>query len=1344
MAGGRNGRRESGRRGTGTALGSLFVSLVAAVAPLQGQSAASGGLGIDHFGPEQGLPGQYIPDMAVTADGLLWLISSGRLTSFDGLTFEDHGVPGSEPGESVVAVGAGAGDTLWVCVGTRLLSWVQGQAAERARHDKILRDVWQEADGSLWGWDDLGVVRLGPTGFERGARLRDGWNWGQIPPDTMGVAGQRGAWILDADGGAARRVHSSWVVEPTPFPEAWPVRARPGRVLVSRRTGDRIEVRTLDGRSVGAFAAASGRRAAFLDADGLLWTFRPGAMEAFTVDGLRVAALPVDPDAGGVSVVEDAEENRWVGTVRGGLYRIRPRPVRVLGAAQGLTDGQVARVSEGDDGSVLVLQDDGTLKRVSGTDVDTLFRASLADGAATAALADSRGTVWIAVRRGPEYRMVGRTRDGRELEIPVPPFPTRIVQDPYDDGLLWLMGTGVHRLRPYDEPAPSLEGPLLPFVGVARDLLVDHLGAVWVAGQEGLAVLEPTGETRTFAASDGFPTGDARALHESSDRTLWIGRYFGGLTLYRDGRFESVGAEDGLWDDVVSSLLEDRRGNLWMGSNRGVHRVARTDVEEFLDGRIESVRGIGYGGAAGFQNPEASGWYGHRSADGRLWLPTFSGVAVIDPEGVVAAEQTPFRVRVRGVRIGTETVSPEGPIQLARGQRRVEVMFGSVRLSGQEGIRYRVRLEGVDTDWADVGGQRQVTYANLPPGRHAFRVRAETDAGGVSANEAALTLVVPPFFYETWGFRLLLALMAGATLAGAYRLRVRQLRGHEATLRRLVDERTRDLVSAQSATEDALATVEAQAAELRALGEAKSRFFASVSHELRTPLTLMLGPLRDVVDGLMGETSEPVDEQLRLVLSNGHRLGELVEQLLDVARLDSGSVRLRLHEVDLRPMLERLAASFDALGRRREVTLDVAFPEGPLVARVDSDHIQKIFGNLLANAFEFTPAGGRIRFSVTREGEAGDGTILTVVEDSGPGIPAEELERIFWRFHQVDGSVRRTQGGMGLGLSLVKELTELHGGRVAVWSEPGRGSRFTVRIPVLGPEARVAGEVAVEAPGPADAPAIAGGDDPGHPRPADEEIPEDALRPTVLLVEDNEDLRAYLRRHLEDRYRIAEARDGEEGLEMARRSVPDLILCDIMMPRMDGEQMCRAVRADPELAFLPVIMVTAKAARSSRLSALEGGADDYIVKPFDRDELRLRVENALASRRRLAQRLMDEGKTLPLVSLGPLAAKTNGFAEKLDQVLRDHLADEDFGVEALARALAMSRATLYRKTEDAVGTSPMELLWRYRLALAARLLQETDANVSEVAYACGFKTVPHFTRKFREHFGRPPAAYRAR
>jgi CheY-like chemotaxis protein len=257
------------------------------------------------------------------------------------------------------------------------------------------------------------------------------------------------------------------------------------------------------------------------------------------------------------------------------------------------------------------------------------------------------------------------------------------------------------------------------------------------------------------------------------------------------------------------------------------------------------------------------------------------------------------------------------------------------------------------------------------------------------------------------------------------------------------------------------------------------------------------------------------------------------------------------------------------------------------------------------------------------------------------------------------------------------------------------------------------------------------------------DVPADTDRPVILVVEDHGELRAYLRRHLEERYHVLEASNGLEGLEAARRSTPDLILCDIMMPGMDGEELCRAIRSDPELAFLPVIMVTARASRQSRLSALEGGADDYLVKPFDPEELRLRIGNALESRRRFAERLRAEGKEVPFIPLElPNTGNRHDFASAIEGVLRERMADEDFDVDDMAEAMAMSRATLYRKADEILAASPKELLWTFRLRQAAHWLRETDGTVSEIAYASGFKTVPHFTRRFKEHFGTTPAAYR--
>ncbi|MGD2070827.1 MAG: ATP-binding protein, partial [Gemmatimonadota bacterium] len=790
----------------------------------------------------------------------------------------------------------------------------------------------------------------------------------------------------------------------------------------------------------------------------------------------------------------------------------------------------------------------------------------------------------------------------------------------------------------------------------------------------------------------------------------------------------------------VASLVEDDDGDFWMASNRGVHRVHRSEVEDFLEGRIDAVGGRGYGGRDGFVNPETTGNASYRSEDGRLWFPTFAGVAVVDPEELDALEETPPGVRIRGAWLD-ETLRPaDSVLHLPLGRRRIEIEYGGILLRGGERTRYEVRVEDVDPDWVDVGPVRRVTYGNLPPGRHTFRVRAVAPSGTVRSEPATATLVVPPYSWETPAFRGLMVLLGAVALVGVGQLRSRRLRARAAELSSLIDARTAELAEAKARAEMALVTVENQAETLRSLDAAKSRFFANVSHELRTPLTLLRGPLRDVLEGRHGELPKAVEEQVSIALDSGHRLTELVEQLLDVARLEAGERDLTLAIHDLGALLRRLVGSFGALAASRGITFRAEVPDGPIRAVADLDRMEKVYSNLLANALKFTPSGGTVGIEAALDGHE----MVVSVQDTGPGIAPADQERIFERFQQVDDSDRRAHEGAGLGLTLVREITELHGGTVELTSTPGEGSRFTVRIPTGRPDEGAGngtGDVGALDPSVEDLQT-----DLDLPDGTDRDGAEngEADPPTVLVIEDHDELRAYVRRHLEPDYRVLEASDGRQGLAAARQTVPDVILCDIMMPKTDGEAVVRAIRADPELDHLPVVMLTAKASRESRLSALEGGANDYLVKPFDPEELRLRVHNMLEGRRRLADRIREESRGLPLIAAELEAADpADRFVRRFRTVLGERLGDEEFDTEAMAGALSMSRASLYRKCGDAFDVSPAELIWRARLDRAAQLLRTTDGTVSVVAYACGFKTVPHFARRFRERFGNSPAAWRA-
>jgi signal transduction histidine kinase/CheY-like chemotaxis protein len=864
-------------------------------------------------------------------------------------------------------------------------------------------------------------------------------------------------------------------------------------------------------------------------------------------------------------------------------------------------------------------------------------------------------------------------------------------------------------------------------------------GSLWIAVRR--VDLRPElvhvkgGEVTRFTTGKGLPPSALRVIRADADGTVWLGTYGGGLVHFRNGRFRAVTEAEGLGDNVVTSILEDSAGNIWMHGNRSIHRVTRRSLADFFDGRTRRVNGLTFGRADGIPSPETAGFPGVRDDSGRFWFPTIAGAAIVDPSLAVSLDAVPPRVHVLEVRGGRDAIAVDsGFAKLPRGERRLTVSYTGIAMRNSGAVRYEYRIDGVDADWIDAGTSRVATYNAIGPGTHTFRVRA-INAGGVSsASDAMVQLIVPPAFHETPAFAVLIAIGAAAMGWGGLRYRERHARRREAVLTRAVAERTAKL-------ETALQTVAAQADQLRTLDQAKSRFFANVSHEFRTPLSLIIGPVEDLRDGRSGDLSPGVRRKLDSVQGNARRLLQLVEQLLDVARLESGRLHLSAEVRDLVPLLRRMAESFTSLAERRGIDFRLSCPVGALRVRYDADQMEKIVGNLVGNALKFTPAGGSVELRAST-GADGEAVAIFEVEDSGPGIAPEFHARIFERFFQVDDSSRRAHEGAGIGLALVRELVELHGGTVAVRSALGSGSTFIVRLPLVSAGTGTSGEHAthpvsvptrstvVHRPSPVASPSVATSSD----------------TTTVLVVEDNEELLEFLRDHLADRFRVLVAENGVRGLEMARAHVPDLIVSDVMMPEMDGQALCEAVKGDAEIDFIPVILLTAKASRDSRLAGLVGGADDYLTKPVDLPELLIRAENLIASRRRVRERWRAANQQLPAISFPmkapPRDASGRALLESLAAVLAAHLADEDFGVEAMAAAMGMGRSTLYRKLEPLLGKSPMDALWDYRMAQAAQWLAETSITVSEVAYGVGFKSVPHFCGKFRERYGETPSGYR--
>ena len=502
---------------------------------------------------------------------------------------------------------------------------------------------------------------------------------------------------------------------------------------------------------------------------------------------------------------------------------------------------------------------------------------------------------------------------------------------------------------------------------------------------------------------------------------------------------------------------------------------------------------------------------------------------------------------------------------------------------------------------------------------------------------------------------------------------------------------------------------QAEAERLRELSDLKSNFFANISHEFRTPLTLLLGPLRE-----MERTQDlsAITKDLPKLRRQGERLLNLADQMLDLSRLESGAMPERLERHDLTQKVAVVAAAFESLAEQKDIRLNTRLPGQPLAVLLDTDKLEKVLNNLIGNAIKFTPGGGQVQVELRANLDADTVQAQIQVQDDGPGIPEEQLPHIFERFYQGQPSAPTARAGAGIGLALTKELVSFMGGEIKAESPPSQGARFTLSIPFQ--------QAKPEPPLPETPP----------------ETPTDAS--IVLLAEDNTELRQYIRQQLYPAYRVLETADGQAGLRLAQERLPDLIISDVRMPGMDGLDFCRTVKEDERTSHIPIILLTALADQADVRAGLLTGADAYLTKPFDAEALRIRVAQMIQQRQQLREKYARALKEVPT----PVAAEhpaDAAFLKKVEQQVLQHLDQEDFSIEALGRAVGMSRSQLHRKIKALTDQSPSVFVRTLRLREAYRLLRAQKGNVSEVAHQVGMPNLAHFSRSFKEWFGKPPS-----
>lgn len=1339
-------RRHRRRRRTGY-LAALFAAAALpaawAQAPADGPPPLGGPLPFvhDRWRTDDGLPHNAVTAIHQTRDGYLWLGTAAGLVRFDGMTFAPVAPPAAphlrysyvwalhEDDDGALWVGTSDGLTRYAPGRVRTFADGGGPGALPVAFARVLA---RTPDGALWvGTYGGGVCRADGAGdvrfvcFGVADGLPDPFVNALLvdPAGRLWAGTDTGVARLDADAG--RFVPGVTADGFRPDVKALLVDAR-GTLWLG--TGDGL-FRLHDGA---AEAVRPGGRALdpvrtlFEDADGVLWIGTEG-------DGLvRLRDGRLDRSADDAltrqdvrALAQDREGSLWVGTNGGGLHRLRRGRVRVLAAAEGLPSDLVHAVLEDRAGRVWLATNAG-LTRLGPDGLRTFTTADgLPDDRVLSLAEDADGRLWAGTNGGGLARL-----DGARFDVftTADGLPSDVVFSLFADGQgrLWVGGQGVcrwtgDRCTPLAAAGDALAAGLVVTVAEARD------GALWFGSDSGGLSRYDGARLTTYTTDDGLPSDAVRALHADADG-LWIGTRGGGLTRYDGDRFVTFTTADGLPDDIVFRILEDDRGDLWLNTGRG--GLARLEGDALADAARARAAGarepaapapLVLGHPDGLRSIEGVGGFhpaGWKARDGRLWFPTHEGVVVVEPDRVQRSLLPP-PVHVAEVRVDDVPVAPtHGVLTLPPGARSLEIRYAGLSFVDPPRVRFRYRLEGRDAAWVEAGARRSIVYDRLPPGRYTFRVTAAAPDGPWNAAPATLHLhVLAPWWRRPWAYVLWAALL-GAALVGFVRWRVWHLRRRNRELEALVAART--------------AQVNAQAAQLRSLDELKSRFFANLSHELRTPLTLILGPLELARERTRDETARGL---LGSVRTQAERMLRLVGELLDLARLDAGRLPLALHRGDLVAFLRRLASDHAPLADAQGVRLD--FHAGPerLETAFDPNKLEHVVGNLLANAVKYTPEGGKAMLSVDVRDEA----LEVRVRDTGPGIAPEALPHVFDRFYRAEDAPGpaaaraddRTRLGTGIGLALARELAVLHGGTLTAESVPGFGSTFILRLP-LRPDA--------------DAPPLP----PDRPlRPAAEadafDVPDEAApapdAPRVLVVEDHADVRAFVRRTLEPPYRVVEAATAEAALERARAEAPDLVVSDVMLPGMDGVALCRRLRADDALRAVPVILLTARADEESRLEGLGAGADDYLAKPFNPAELRLRAENLIEVRRHLRRRFSGEVVVQPTQVTVPSADAA--FLETVRAAVEARLDDPDFTVEDLAETVHLSRRQLHRRLRALSGLSSVAFIRLMRLERAAQLLEQHAGSVADVAFAVGFQDANYFARVFRQAYGVPPSAYPA-
>ncbi len=1314
---------------------------------------------------DDGLPVNVVNALLQDGNGYLWLATNDGLVRFDGIRFTVFNTVSHPEMQSnrILGLVEGSDGSLWWWTeqmhlvsmsGDRVRHYTEADGLPSRDVQQILRDrrnrLWFATRDGLAYLDGESIKTLGS------GAVRGDITWFQ-PMDGGDV------WFRSAQPSGIHRYRDGVVVSVLPDQgESYTTQfkqTRSGELLV----GNDGRVWRHDGETMMAladgwpdFAVASSFDT---DPSGRHWAITQDH-GVFVLDhgvwALRMTDIRTPRS--GRAFMHDAEGGFWIVTDHA-VYRDGKQVFRA--------ESEISDALIDDEGNVWLSLSRGGLKRLQAMPLRTWGQdEGLPETNIYPVMAASDGSVWIGSFGGGPARWVdGRFETGFELPEPSITGFTLSLIERRDSTLLACVTRQILRLVPGQNRFEALKPAIDRQAMACYALYEDRHERLWAGTDKGIFVLDGD-QWQVVLDDERSQTNYVRHFAEAPDGSLWMATNGQGILVLHDGELTRlgraqglvsdniralwfdpaadgmvlwVGSEDsglqrlalapgehmphsittvqqhhGLFDNVIHVILPDEQGRLWMNSNRGIFWVEQAELEAFAAGEIEHIQSIAYGSEDGLRNREGNGGIqpaGAVDAHGVLWFPTQAGLVQVDP-AKIARNPRPARPVIESVSVHDALITHpgNGTLALARDERDIRIRYTGISLADPEGVQFRYRLVGYDREWYTTTG-REAVYTNLPSGEHRFQLLAANGDGVWSDSPVGLSLRVAPYPHETLWFRGLLVLSLGLAMLALMRWQAARGRQRQRELELLISERTGQLLEEKERTER-------QAKDLQKLDQARTRFFTNISHEFRTPLTLIMGPIQEFLG--RQEISTKDREGHEMVLRNSKYLLRLINQILDLARLEAGEIQLQATHGDMAELVRDIVTLFKPICQRQDIALSMKIEPDSIPLVFDAQRMEQVVANLLSNAIKFTPAGGEVRLELNEQGD----TVRLMVIDTGIGIAVEEQALIFKRFYQADTAQSRSGEGTGVGLSLVRNLVELHGGEVELQSAPGKGSCFTVLLDrsILAAHHTVNSPTRSEA-----APTL---DVPNEAARKDSDLPQ-CDRPLVLVADDNADLRAFISTVLSEDFRVVEAADGRQAIRRCRECLPDLVLLDVMMPEMDGFAAGRAIQSDDILRGIPMLFLTARGGLDDQLQGLESGAVAYLTKPFEPGLLQAQVRSLIAQQIRLRERLR--------LTRPEIKRPSDPFQARLVEVLGENFMDAEFGVAELAEAVHLDRSQLFRKLKSSSGLSPSKYIQNFRLDRAAELLESGAwTSVSQVAYACGFNSLSWFSKCFRERLGQTP------